>query len=163
MTLNAKLVASLIFNNRIDIESAIKRLEWIFGPIQRRSALMKFDWTDYYEAEFGRDLQRVFISFVEPVQQSDMALIKKITNRIEREFSLEGRRNVNIDPGFATLSNFILTTTKGYSHRILLRDGIFGEVTLIFRDKKYRPLDWTYPDYRSEEIISFLSLVRSDI
>jgi len=163
MTPKAKLVASQIFNDNIDIETVIRRLEGIFGQVQRRSAPMKFDWTDYYEGEFGRDLKRVFISFVEPVGQADMALIKKITNRIEAEFSSEGKRNVNIDPGFVTLSNFILVTTKGYSHRIFLRDGIFSEVTLIFREKKYHPLEWTYPDYRSEEIISFLFLVRGDL
>jgi hypothetical protein len=47
------------------------------------------------------------------------------------------------------LGRFVLATTKDFAHRIPLHDGIYAEVTLLYRNKDYVPLPWTYPDYRS--------------
>ncbi|MGB9627809.1 MAG: DUF4416 family protein [Thermodesulfobacteriota bacterium] len=33
-------------------------------------------------------------------------------------------------------------------------------MTLIYRDKSYRPLEWTYPDYRQEEVILLFNQFR---
>jgi len=72
----------------------------------------------------------------------------------------EGNRVINIDPGLITLENVVLVTGKNYSHRIYLRDGIFAEITLIFKNGKYRPLEWTFPDYGSDDIIEIFIKMR---
>jgi hypothetical protein len=54
----------------------------------------------------------------------------------------------------------ILATGKGYTHRPYLRDGIYADVTLMYRGKKFHSLPWTYPDYAGEEMIGMLVRIR---
>jgi len=83
--------------------------------------------------------------------------------RIERDLSVGGRRTVNLDPGMVTPENFILATGKNFTHRVYLRDGVFADLTLVFRKGEYRTLPWTYPDYATEEIRLLLEEVRSEL
>src|SRR5690606_32807445 len=76
---------------------------------------------------------------------------KRYTNDVEIRMSPEGPRRVNLDPGYLTLGQFFLATTKDQRHRVYIRDGIFVEPTLYFQEGKFLPFEWTYRDYRSEE------------
>ena len=67
---------------------------------------------------------------------------------------------MNIDPGYIAKAHLILATGKGYSHRPYLRDGIYADLTLIYRNKAFQPLPWTYPDYASGEMIGMLTRIR---
>ena len=67
---------------------------------------------------------------------------------------------MNVDPGYVAPSRLVLATTKDYSHRIYIGNGIYAEVTLIFRKGTWTPLDWTYPDYRTELALDFFLRVR---
>ena len=89
---------------------------------------------------------RTFIFFKDLINRAEIADIKLRTNDIEAVLSTDGKRNVNIDPGYLTLANVILATTKGYSHRIYLGKGIYGEVTLLYKekDKTFVPNIFTY-------------------
>ena len=108
----------------------------------------------------GGSLKRVFLSCDRPVDLKNIHMTKLKTNIIEREFSQGGKRSVNIDPGYLDLSKLILFSTKDYSHRIYLADGIFAEVTLFFKDKTFNAWPWTYPDYKSGEYISVFNAIR---
>jgi len=58
----------------------------------------------------------------------------------------------------------VLATTKDYSHRIYVRDGIYEEVTLVYRrGSGFEPWPWTYPDYRSETAKRFFLAVRESL
>jgi hypothetical protein len=84
-----------------------------------------------------------------------------MTNRLEEKYAnSDGHRRFNIDPGYVCLEHVILATTKGYTHRPYLRDGIYADLTLIYRSKSFQPLEWTYPDYRKEEIITLFNQFR---
>ena len=75
--------------------------------------------------------------------------IKILTNSIEDRYARQnGCRAINIDPGYIASSKLVLATTKNYSHRIYLRDGIFAEVTFNFRKNSIEFNPWTYPDYK---------------
>ena len=69
-------------------------------------------------------------------------------------------RKVNLDPGILSLANLVLASTKDFSHRIYLKDGIFSEVTLVYEKKRFKALPWTYPDYTEPEVIDFLNRAR---
>ena len=60
-----------------------------------------------------------------------------------------GNRKINLDPGLLSLSSLILATTKNNVHRIPLQKGIYGEVTLMYVNREYQTLPWTYADYRT--------------
>jgi hypothetical protein len=154
---------SIIFSDEIPLFDAKKRLQAAIGNFQEETAFMLFSQTDYYEREMGGNLSRIFILF-EPLFQRDMLPdIKLKTNDIELALALKGKRMVNIDPGYISLENIILATTKGYAHRIYVGNGIYGDLTLTFSAGTYRPLGWTYPDYGSKEVISLLNRWRESL
>ena len=54
----------------------------------------------------------------------------------------------------------VLASGKNYAHRIYLSKGIYADLTLIYRDKNYQPLAWTYPDYGETEVRRWLRALR---
>jgi hypothetical protein len=109
----------------------------------------------------GTSLHKVFFS-IEPLFDSEQYEQPKIiTNRIEEDFMLNSKRSINFDPGFLSLYNLMLLSTKNFSHRIPLKEGIYSEVTLIYQKKTYTALPWTYPDFISEPYLEVLLSIRS--
>ena len=142
-------------------EEIISNLEKEFGPIDKVSQTLDFPYTDYYDSEMGKRPVRYLILFRNLVDPSALADIKTRTNALEPQYADENRnRRVNLDPGTLSLANFILATCKDRSHRIPLKDGIYGETTLIYQDHDFQALPWTYADYRSEEVKAILKFFR---
>ena len=67
---------------------------------------------------------------------------------------------MNIDPGYLAKAHLVLATGKGYSHRPYLREGIYADLTLIYRNKAFQLLPWTYPDDASGDMIAMLTRIR---
>lgn len=152
----AKLfIAMIIAPDGLDRLADIdKVLQDRFGRIDIISELFPFEFTNYYRGEMGEDLKRRFVFFEGLFDPADLADAKLITNSIEKELTRRYRgeekgRIVNLDVGYLTLGQVVLATTKSYSHRIYLRDGIWAEVTLYYYKGRYSPWPWTYPDYAS--------------
>ncbi len=148
-------------NDKALIEPLFPMLEDRFGPVDMISRWLDFAYTDYYYKEMGTLLFRKVFVFKNLIAQDELALIKEKTNEIENRFARAGKRSVNIDPGYLVSSRFILATGKEYSHRIYIGRKIYADLTLMY-SKKYgfKTLEWTYPDYTSKDMISFLSKVR---
>ena len=137
-------------------------LEKEFGPVRTESRHLNFPFTDYYDSEMGARPVRYFILFENLVDPSLLADIKTGTNRLELLFSdSDGNRKINLDPGILSLSNFILATCKDRSHRIPLKDGIYAETTLIYQNRDFQRLPWTYADYSSDEVRALLREFRT--
>ena len=156
----AKLVIGMFMKNKALCRDVVGRLCESFGPIDMVSRWLPFLETDYYAAEMGAPLFRRLIAFLTLVQQDALAGIKRLTNELETRFAANGNRAVNIDPGYLVAERFVLSTGKNFTHRIYLREGIYADLTLIYREGRFLPLDWTYPDYAGGPIISFLTAVR---
>jgi hypothetical protein len=108
----------------------------------------------------GSDLQKRFYSFERLVSPDSLPDIKNATIKIESEFCVDGKRTVNLDPGYLEESKLVLASTKNFSHRIYLRDNIWAEVTMRYARGKWITHDWTYPDYSQDLGIEFLSKER---
>ncbi len=134
-----------------------------YGPIETAGEPWDFTYTDYYENELGSAVLRMFVSFERPAYAGDLAAIKVNTNAIEEEFLRQGRRSVNIDPGYVTLSKLVLATTKEGSYRVYMDKGIFGQATLYYEKGSFHPWPWTYPDYRDERTIGFFNAARRNL
>jgi hypothetical protein len=156
-----KLVIGVLISRLKLKDSLFQKLSAEFGPTDFVSELLDFTFTGYYDAEMGTPITRIFLSFQELIDPGALATIKIKTNRIEADFTEDGKRKINLDPGVLCLSRFILATTKDGSHRIPLQAGIYGEVTLTFEHKQFRPLPWTYPDFRSERYLAILKEIRT--
>ncbi len=142
-------------------EEAWSRCVGLWGPEAYRSPEIPFTWSAYYDAEMGAPILRSLRCFRDPVDPADLAGIKARTNGLEEDLSRGGRRRVNLDPGLLFLSRLILATTKDRSHRIPLDGGIYGELTLLYEGGGWKPLPWTYPDYRTPEYAAALTEMRA--
>ncbi len=158
--LPVKLVMPMLSNRPELFGLAEAALVARFGPVDYHSPRLPFAHTNYYEAEFGKDLQRQFLCFETLVDPGQLAEIKVLTNTLEEGWSEEGQRRINLDPGYLSQAKLVLATTKDHAHRIYIGHGIYAEVTLAYRDKGFRAGPWTYPDYRSESYWQILCTMR---
>jgi len=156
----AKLFMSVIADSAGNIANVLSTLTKLYGILDFVSALLAFNYTDYYYAEMGQPLVRRFASFEGLIPQEDLAQIKVQTNLLETDQSAEGNRRVNIDPGYLLAERLVLASGKNYAHRIYLSRGIYADLTLVYRDRDYRPLAWTYPDYAEPEVRTWLRGLR---
>ncbi|TLD41811.1 MAG: hypothetical protein JETT_1901 [Candidatus Jettenia ecosi] len=141
-----------------------KTLEEYFGPIDLRSDILPFTFTEYYNEEMGKGIQRQFYSFEKLIMPDEIAPIKVRTNTLEEVIASSKKypvkRPINIDPGYMNESRLILASTKDFSHRIYLREGIYAEVTLNYRHGRYETFPWTFPDYKSADYQNFFLKAR---
>ncbi|MGI9533404.1 MAG: DUF4416 family protein [Thermodesulfobacteriota bacterium] len=155
-----KIIFSVIFNDKTDTNLIINMITEHFGSTDYESKLIKFDKTNYYTDEMGTNLCRKIISKKELLNRDKIVDIKIKANEIEQETSIDDKRIINIDPGYLASEHFVLSTGKGYAHRPYLGKGVYADLTLIYRDKKFSELEWTYPDYKSVVIQNILKEIR---
>lgn len=141
----------------------IGQLKDLFGAILLETAPSLWQTSRYYEQEMGTPLFRSFLFFRDSYDPARLAETKHFTIGIESRNAENGKRRVNIDPGYMTPSKIVLASTKNYAHRILLGKGIYAEVTLVFRRGRFEPFWYTYRDYCDDEQIALFSRVRQSI
>ncbi|MDD5680040.1 MAG: DUF4416 family protein [Candidatus Omnitrophica bacterium] len=156
-----KLIIGFIFKEKTALTKAQSLISKKMGSVDSESEILEFYHTDYYKQEFGEKLKRKFVSLKRLVLPEDIYRVKLTSNKIEHSISKDGKRLINIDPGYITESKLVLLTTKDYSHRIYLRKGIYAEITLKFQSGTFRPLETTYPDYKCEDYIKFFNNIRA--
>jgi len=157
-----KLIVGMIASDISLFTSVGQKLSEQFGGIDFQSEVMPFDYTDYYNDEMGRNLQRQFISFKSLIPADKLAEIKILTNQLEEQFFCENTQNrrINLDPGYVSAAKMILASTKDHAHRIYIGKGIFAEITLRYYQKTFQPWEWTYRDYRTQEYINIFNQIR---
>ncbi len=159
----AKLIVGVISGQDEVFEKTETALVSLYGPVDLRSPLFPFNLTDYYEAEMGPGLKRLFLSFAGLVPPDELGPIKLRTNALEAEIGRGYsaiRRAVNIDPGIMTAAALIMGTAKDFAHRIPLAQGIYAHLELLFGRNEVRFLDWTYPDFKQRGYLDFFREVR---
>ena len=158
-----KLFIGVLVSHSKLLPDVEQRLSGTFGPIDHRSPVIPFDFTDYYEPEMGDIIDRVFFSFERLIEADRLPEIKRQTNQLEEELAplLQSvKRPVNLDPGYIEQAKVILASTKNFYHRIYLGRGIFGEVTMHFKNNTFQFFPWTYPDYQSKDYQEFFLKLR---
>ena len=150
------------------------RLESRWGKIATLGPMLDFIESPYYTRTMlvlpgisGQAmLKKQMALFADPYDPSELACDKLASNRFEEAWTTEilgstsESRLINIDPGYMTMTKLVLASTKNREHRIYLRDGIYAEVTLAFRDQLWAAMPWTYADYQRPDVHEFLSIAR---
>ena len=159
---NEKLIMGVIFHNREIYTRVMDILRERFGETDFATEEFSFsdEFSCYYDEEVGGEARRIIYSFENTGDPSRQAEIKSFTNKIEADFSVDGKRQINLDPGFLSHGRLMLATTKKTGFRIPLSDGIYTELTLYYARGAWQKLPWTYRDYQSERVQSFLTAVR---
>jgi hypothetical protein len=146
------------------LEWARERAEQQHGAVTLISDAFDFTETDYYTPTMGTQLKKQFLAFERMIDPEQLASIKRRTNEWEAEYAALGRhpelRPLNLDPGYMTAAKLVLASTKDHAHRIYLRDGVYAEVTLAYRQRRWQPMEWTYPDYRRDDYQEFFTQCR---
>lgn len=157
-----KLIVGVIYHDEDVFHKAMELLTIEFGEIDDCSDEFSFsgEFSTYYDEEIGGEGMRRIYSFKELIDPSRQADIKTRTNEIEAMFSVDGKRKINLDPGFINHGRLLLATTKGTGFRIPLKDGIYTELTLFWARGGWQKLPWTYRDYQSEKVQKFITKVR---
>jgi hypothetical protein len=143
-----------------------KQLEKVLGIVDCKAGPFDFSrFTSYYEDQMGRSLLKIFFSFEKLINPGELVRFKSLAVSMEQEYQKAGykvTRPVNIDPGYISLGKVILSSFKDHAHRIYLQEDIFAEITLVYKRKKgsFLPFEYTYPDYKTPESISFFNEAR---
>ncbi len=154
--------ASVLFNHDMSEENCIALLSEKFGSglIFRNQY---FPMKDYYSKEMGdkNQLSRFLFLTTTPYDRRNIVDDKIWADAIERKFSINGKRKINIDVGFQSLEQVVLATGKQFTHRIYLDRGVYLDLNLVYEGDSYKPLSWTYPDYAHLEFINFFNWTRN--
>ena len=142
-----KLVMPLLISQDVSLDDVLGRIADGFGPIDFTSDPIPFDFTTYYEAEMGTGLTRCICTVRDLVEPERLWQVKSRTNDLEQEYTVDGKRRINLDPGLVSLKHLILASTKDNGRRVPLQNGILAEITLVYYSGDYHPVEWTYPDY----------------
>lgn len=156
----AMLVVSILASRWERLPELTDALAQRFGPAAPLSRLFPFDHMDYYAPEMGEPITRRFAPFETLLDQDRLPWAKTACTELEEQFSIQGNRLFNLDPGLLCLERFILATGKNFLHRIYLGQGVWADLTLLFREGGFKALEWTFPDYASWGIRSLMDAFR---
>ena len=155
------LFVGALYSNPDVFSESSEILRKTFGEILFTSPPSPWDYSLYYRDELGWPIVRQFLFFRDLIVAGSLPDIKLKTNELEEALSFDNKRRVNLDPGYLTLAKVVLASTKNYSHRIYLDKGIYGEVTLIYREDTFKPHLFTYRDYRDRDCVDLLVNARA--
>jgi hypothetical protein len=156
-----KLFLAIMFRPEVNAQEIVETLQNTFGPVECSYGPVEFSFTKYYEEEMGDRLRKTYMVFARPIEREALPGIKVFTNGLERTYLADGKRTVNLDPGYIAQDKLVLATTKDFYQRLYLGQGIYGEVTLHFKKGRFRYFSWTYPDYNDPPFLKFLTKARA--
>ncbi len=137
-------------------------LEEQLSPVDYISEPIPFTQTTYYDKELGTPISRRLLSFAKLMSMDSLPHLKLWTNTLEKNFAdTEGKRLVNLDPGYINQERLVLATGKNFTHRVYLHSGIWADLTLIYQRGDWVNLPWTFPDYATETMKEHLTHIRT--
>ena len=152
-----KLFIGIIYNKKEVLNSILPVLKKKFGEIEDKLEY-NFNHTDYYEDELGKKLKKYVIVFKKEINPELLPNIKLFTNSIEYKTN---KRIINLDPGYLNKQKLILATTKERPHRIYLKNGIYADLTYLFKKNDCIILRNTFPDFREKFVQEFFIKIKN--
>ena len=147
-----KLIIAVMYSDKNIYEKVKSILIEKYGEISKESNEYDFDkFTHYYEKEMGSGLVKRFLIFSYNLEKNDLIKVKKETTEIENEFSKDGNRTINLDPGYVNKEELVLASfKKGTNYKEDLGEGVYAHKVLEFKDGV--KIFWhTFPDYKVRE------------
>ena len=146
-----KLFIGILYSDAEPLAKAKVMLREKYGDIDYESPPFEFKVTDYYCAEMGSPICRVFLSFRQLINPKEIARIKMETNDLEEQLAVVGKRRINLDPGYLDTDKVVLASAKYRSQKVYLDFGIYADLTLHYEKGNYYPFPWSFPDFKSGE------------
>lgn len=152
----AKAILFLLTNQIELAQKVIAHFEPILGPVEIQSAWHPFDQSNYYEKELGKNLKRCLVGFKNIFEPHRLVELKELTTRLEHPSPLpsptrgegEGKRVINVDPGYVDLFKVVLASGKGGGQKVALAKEVHAYTLLRYEKGEWYPFEWTYPDFK---------------
>ncbi|MFN7064558.1 MAG: DUF4416 family protein [Aquificaceae bacterium] len=152
----SKPIIALLYREEELFETFLSELKW-----ELLSKSLYFEGLQrYYGREMGKGLCKRFLSLQGLMKKEDLVAFKLWAMKKEKDYKLEDRRRLNIDVGYVDESHLILASSKKRGGRVYLGNGIYAEMEYLYLYGAFRPLYWTYGDYRDERVRGFFEAVR---
>jgi len=158
----AKYLAAILHPRGFDAGGLLlPALEERFGRVDFRGEAHPFSMTDYYAPEMGPDLDRTIVSF-EPLGTPDgLVRAKLLAAEIEARFAVDGNRRVNVDVGYVDFFKVVLASFKEGPQKIYLGEGVYADPVLMFHEGRFKPFEWSFPDFRAGTYMEDLRAIRA--
>ena len=108
----------------------------------------------------GKNIFRLFVSFKKLISPEEIVESKLLSNKIENELAIDGKRKINLDPGYMDYHKIVLASAKFGGQKIYIAKGIYGDLTLYYK-KGWKPFDWGFPDFKSGIYNDYLLHIRT--
>jgi len=144
-----KFVVPILYGPESPLEEALCEISRRFGTMDYRSVPYPFDFTAYYQPEMGIGLHRIIVSFADLIPPEDIRLIKRATDAMEDRWRLDGRRSVNLDPGYMDYFKLVLASNKAGGNKVAVGDGVWLDINLLYEKRQWKTLPWTFPDFKT--------------
>ena len=141
-------------------EKIISELEKEFGKVKIKSDEYDFNFTDFYEKEFGKGLKKVYMCFEKPFDVEKLPEAKLFCSELENKYLKNNKRLFNIDPGYITENSVVLASFKPRAHRIYLKKNVYADLQLVFENSNWKGFKWTFFDITSKNVINFLTRIK---
>ena len=148
-----KLLIAVMYSDK-DVYSDCKNdLIELYGEISVESDDYDFDkFTKYYEKEMGSELRKRFLIFEKEVSKEELKGVKLKITEIEKKFSENDKRRINLDPGYVSDKELVLASfKKGTNFKEDVGDGIYLHKVLEFKNKEVVIFWHTFPDYKEKK------------
>lgn len=155
-----KLFVAILWSDVEARQQAVETMTTVWGAIDFTGPDHPFDATHYYDAEMGDALRRRIVSFEQLVSPEILPEAKLRCNQIELDLSNQRRRRVNLDVGYLDHSKLVLASGKAAGQKIYLSQGVYADLVGRYRAGKYRPFEWTFPDFRDGRYDQELAAIR---
>jgi hypothetical protein len=162
-----KYFVAVLFRGTNDLSLAREALTVQWGDMDFEGRDHLFDITDYYEPEMGAPLYRRLLSFERLNAPTLLVDMKLGCNAIESALADAGKRRVNIDAGYLDHNKFLLASAKQAGQKIYLDRGIYADLSGRYKGGKYRPFEWSFPDFKDgrydEDLLAIRDLYRQQL
>ena len=165
--LPVKYFVAVLFRDEEYVSQAKEELTARWGKMDFAGPDHPFDITDYYEPEMGTPLNRRLISFEQLYSPTLIVDMKLECNNIETALAVGNRRRVNLDAGYLDHNKIILASAKEAGQKVYIDKGIYADLSGRYKAGKYRPFEWSFPDFKDgrydEELLFIRKLYRRQL
>jgi hypothetical protein len=143
-----KRFVAVLWSEPAGLECAVRLLIDAWGALDHAGPDHGFDVTDYYADEMGGSLRRRLFAFDPLMPPESLVDAKLLCNDLEARLASNGRRRVNLDTGYLDHNKVVLASVKYAGQKIYLARGIYADLVARFKQGRYQPFEWTFPDFR---------------
>jgi len=154
-----KPIAGILTSNTDRLDEVLERLARFFGRHDIVGPWQTFEHSDYYEEEMGEGLSRCFVSFEDLRPPYEARDYKRYGSEVEGLFAKEGRRSINIDPGYIDANKVVLISGKHGGHKIEIAPGVWADM-LLWYNKGWQAFPWAFPDFRDASLFPLFMEMR---